>query len=105
MQKLRRKSLKLLSNRKELKLINTSNILFAHFCSCTQYNGNVERCNGTTRDEFYSQYRDIFNVHNVRKQLGFFNKKYNTYRPHQSLGNLTPMEYFKKHYQEVRGVA
>ena len=70
-----------------------------------KYNGNVERCNGTTRDEFYSQYMDLFNVHSIRKQLESFNKKYNTYRPHQSLGNLTPMEYFKKHYQEVRGVA
>jgi hypothetical protein len=29
----------------------------------------------------------------------------NSIRPHQSLGNLTPTEYFKKHYQEVRGVA
>jgi len=70
-----------------------------------KYNGNVERCNGTTRDEFYSQYMDLFNVHSIRKQLESFNKKYNTYRPHQSLGNLTPMEYFNKYYQEVRGVA
>ncbi|MGI9214864.1 MAG: integrase core domain-containing protein [Gammaproteobacteria bacterium] len=69
------------------------------------YNGTVERCNETTRDEFYSQYRDIFNVHSIRRQLEIFNNKHNIYRPHQSLGNLTPMEYFKRHYQKVRGAA
>lgn len=49
--------------------------------------------------------RDIFNVHSIRRQLEVFNSKYNAYRPHQSLGNLTPMEYFKKHYQKVKGAA
>ena len=67
-----------------------------------KYSVNVERCNrSTTRDEFYSQYNDIFNIHIIRKKLQDFNNKYNTYRPHQSLGNLTPMEYFKRYYQEV----
>ncbi len=70
-----------------------------------KYNGNVERCNGTTRDEFYFQYNYIFNVHGIRQKLQNFNNKYNTCRPHQSLGNLTPMDYFKKYYQEVRGSA
>ena len=70
-----------------------------------KYNGTVERCNDTTRNEPYSQHRDIFNVHSIRRQLEIFNNKYNIYRPHQSLGNLTPMEYFKRHYQKVRGAA
>lgn len=58
-----------------------------------KYNGCVERCNGTTRDDFYSQYDDIFEIGNVNQKLKLFQDKYNSYRPHQSLGNLTPLEY------------
>jgi putative transposase len=60
-----------------------------------KYNGNVERCNGVTRDDFYSQSNDIFNVATVRGHLKVFQGKYNGYRPHQALHNLTPMEYLK----------
>lgn len=70
-----------------------------------KYNGKVERCNGTTRDEFYSQYKGMVNICSIRPQLERFNKKYNFYRPHQSLGNLTPMEYLYQYYQKVRGMA
>jgi len=60
-----------------------------------KYNGVVERCNGTTRDDFYSQYKDVFEVMTIRKHLHDYQNKYNTYRPHQTLHNLTPMEYLK----------
>lgn len=52
-----------------------------------KYNGTIERCSSTTRDEFYSQYRDLFSVHSIGRQLEIFNNKYNTYRPPQSFGN------------------
>jgi len=60
-----------------------------------KYNGNVERCNGVTRDDFYSQYNDVFDVLTVRRHLGGYQGKYNSYRPHQALHNLTPREYLK----------
>lgn len=60
-----------------------------------KYNGNVERCNGVTRDEFYSQYNDVFEVVTIRQHLRRYQRKYNGYRPHQSLHNLTPMEYLE----------
>lgn len=60
-----------------------------------KFNGNVERCNGVTRDDFYSQYDDIFNVSVINVHLRSYQDKYNTYRPHQALHNLTPMEYLK----------
>ncbi len=58
-----------------------------------KYNGKVERCNGVTRDDFYSQYQDVFDVSTLRPHLQHYQKKYNSYRPHQALHNLTPMEY------------
>lgn len=64
-----------------------------------KYNGHVERCNGITRDDFYSQYHDIFEIVTIKKHLRLFQNKYNTYRPHQALHNLTPMEYLKSHDQ------
>lgn len=64
-----------------------------------KYNGNVERCNGVTRDDFYSQYRDVFNVSTVRGHLRAYQGKYNGYRPHQALHNLTPMEYLESYDQ------
>jgi putative transposase len=60
-----------------------------------KYNGTVERCNGVTRDDFYSQYNDVFNVATIRGHLVHYQGKYNGYRPHQALHNLTPMEYLK----------
>lgn len=60
-----------------------------------KYNGNVERCNGITRDDFYSQYDDVFEVVTIRRHLKGFQRKYNSYRPHQALHNLTPLEYLE----------
>lgn len=60
-----------------------------------KYNGVVERCNGITRDDFYSQYNDVFDAHTIKGHLLKFQSKYNNYRPHQALQNLTPMEYLK----------
>lgn len=66
-----------------------------------KYNGKVERCNGITRDEFYSQYGDIFEIDNIRPYLNSYQNKYNTYRPHQGLNNLTPLEYIDLANQNI----
>lgn len=58
------------------------------------YNGGVERGNRTFREEFY--YRcDLLadSIGAMRFELKKALNKYNTYRPHKSLGGLTPMAY------------
>ena len=41
-----------------------------------KYNGVVERCNGITRDDFYSQYNDVFDVPTIKEHLSKFQNKY-----------------------------
>jgi transposase InsO family protein len=65
-----------------------------------KYNGCVERTNGTSRDEFYSQYKGELTVAEVRPALREYQAFFNGYRPHQSLANLTPMEYIRSTYQK-----
>ena len=60
-----------------------------------KYNGNVERANGITRDEFYSQYTGLFNTKDLNVSLEQYQAMYNGYRPHQSLNYQTPMEYIQ----------
>jgi len=64
-----------------------------------KYNGDVERKNGVSRNEFYSQYRDEFKLEVIRPALYRYQNLYNTYRPHQALAQLTPQEYFELNYQ------
>jgi transposase InsO family protein len=61
-----------------------------------EYNGVVERTNGSSRYEFYAFYDGNFNLFSIRKALQKYVKKYNTYRPHQALQYLTPQQYFYK---------
>lgn len=64
-----------------------------------KYNGDVERKNGVSRNEFYSQYREEFKLEVIRPALRQYQNLYNTYRPHQALAHLTPKEYFELNYQ------
>ena len=60
------------------------------------YNGGVERGNRTFKEEFY--YRcDLLadSIGAMRFELKKALKKYNTYRPHKSLGGLTPLAYIQ----------
>jgi putative transposase len=59
-----------------------------------KYNGGVERGNRTFREEFYSR-KDILadSVGALKIALKDALHKYNTYRPHQALQFLTPMQY------------
>lgn len=58
-----------------------------------ELNGNVERGNGTARYEFYNQYSAHPSLHILRKNLIKFAKFYNTKRPHQGIGLLTPGQF------------
>lgn len=56
-------------------------------------NGCVERGNRTHREEFYEVYDLDWTVAGLRPDLLNWEVVYNTVRPHQSLGYLTPLEY------------
>jgi transposase InsO family protein len=56
-------------------------------------NGCVERGNRTHREEFYDVYDLDWTATGVRPDLLAWEQVYNTIRPHQSLGYLTPQEY------------
>ena len=66
------------------------------------YNGGVERGNRIFKEEFYYR-NDLLadSIGAMRFELGKALEKYNSYRPHNSLAGLTPMEYIKNaHIQE-----
>ena len=58
------------------------------------YNGGVERGNRTFREEFYAR-KDLLadSIGSMRYELTQALQKYNHYRPHKNLKNLTPMQY------------
>jgi putative transposase len=61
--------------------------------SSPKLNGCVERGNRTHREEFYEVYDLDWLVSRLRPDLLNWEVIYNTVRPHQSLGYLTPQEY------------
>ena len=60
-----------------------------------ELNGNVERGNGTAKYEFYAQYTATPNFHTLRKKLYHFTQFYNSERPHQGIGLLTPRQFYE----------
>ena len=60
-----------------------------------ELNGCVERGNGTSRIEFYLRYHGPATLSRLRENVEKWVKKYNTYRPHQALQQLTPLEYYE----------
>lgn len=61
--------------------------------SSPKLNGCVERGNRTHREEFYEVYDLVWTARQLRPDLLNWEVIYNTVRPHQSLGYLTPQEY------------
>jgi len=61
-------------------------------------NGHVERAQRTHTEEFYEVTDASFELGELNQALLEWEKVYNTIRPHQALGYLTPQE-FLKHYQ------
>jgi len=56
-------------------------------------NGCVERSNRTHTEEFYEVNDFSLDLKELNQQLLEWEKVYNTVRPHQALGYLTPLEY------------
>ena len=56
-------------------------------------NGRVERAQRTHTEEFWELSTGETTVESMRQELREWEVIYNTIRPHQALGYLTPMEY------------
>jgi len=62
-----------------------------------QLNGHVERAQRTHTEEFYECYDGDLELTALRPALHQWEHVYNTVRPHQALGYLTPAEYLAHH--------
>lgn len=65
-------------------------------------NAHVERSNGTFKYEFYSQYCGKLDFENLQNSLLKFVYFYNNIRPHQSLGYLTPNQFYESIKMEAK---
>lgn len=58
-------------------------------------NGHIESFNGKLRDEFLNMH--IFrSIEHAQKEIEKWRQEYNNWRPHRSLGNITPKEYARR---------
>ncbi len=70
-----------------------------------ELNGCVERAHRTHTEEFYEVTESSFELAELRTELMHWEKTYNTIRPHQALGYLTPWQFIKQYQQKSgRGV-
>lgn len=76
--------------------------LFALPPRSPKLNGHVERAHRTHREEFYEVTDSSFDIVELRVQLLEWERIYNTIRPHQALGYLTPFE-FLEHWNQSQG--
>lgn len=60
-------------------------------------NGAVERLNGTCRREFWEGYGGDLDLPTLQPALRQWETAYNTWRPHQSLDDLTPSAWLERH--------
>lgn len=65
-------------------------------------NGHVERAHRTHTEEFYEVTDTSFDIAEVNQALMEWERVYNTIRPHQALGYLTPQEFLECYQQEQR---
>lgn len=65
-------------------------------------NGHVERAQRTHTEEFYEVTDTSFEIVELNQALQKWERVYNTVRPHQALGYLTPREFLKLHQQNKR---
>ena len=66
-------------------------------------NGGVERAHRTHTEEFYEVTDSSYEIADLRQKLLAWERVYNTIRPHQALGYLTPEKYLTQHLRkEVR---
>ena len=56
-------------------------------------NGRVERAQRTHTEEFYEVTPCSWLIPQLNQELGTWERTYNTVRPHQALGYLTPLQF------------
>ena len=59
-------------------------------------NGAVERAQRTHTEEFYEVTDSTFDIAELASELLEWERTYNTVRPHQALGYLTPLKFLEK---------
>ncbi len=59
-------------------------------------NGGVERAHRTHTEEFYEVTDSSFDLADIRQELLEWERVYNTIRPHQALGYLTPHQFLER---------
>jgi putative transposase len=64
-------------------------------------NGQVERSQRTHTEEFYQCTEASFTVADLAAELANWEVIYNTVRPHQSLAQLTPMEFLQANFRHL----
>ena len=65
-----------------------------------KYNGCVERANAAGRYEFHQFYDGELSVGALNVELAKFERFYNDYRPHQALGQTTPMQAYNENFNQ-----
>jgi len=65
-------------------------------------NGHVERAQRTHTEEFYEVTDISFDLPEINRALLKWEVVYDTVRPSQALGYLTPLEYLEQHWQNKR---
>ena len=65
-------------------------------------NGHVERAQRTHAEEFYEVTDTSFELLDLNQALLEWEKVYNTIRPHQALGSLTPQQFLEQYQQQKR---
>jgi len=81
-------------------------------------NGGVERAHRTHSEEFYEVTESSFDLSELKDELLQWERVYNTVRPHQALGYLTPLKFLEQRkdykreevmchqsYERVHGIA
>ena len=82
----------------------TEEELITHYFShpyCPKENAHVERKIQTTKYELWA-FKEAHTVKDLNGLVDDWNYTYNYVRPHQSLGYLTPMEYYQEWKEESR---
>ena len=65
-------------------------------------NGAVERAHRTHTEEFYEVTNSSFDLFELRESLLEWEQVYNTVRPHQALGYLTPLKFLEQQKEYSR---
>ena len=73
---------------------------------CPRINGYIERANRTLQDEFIDLHLNLLveDIDKFNRELMNHLVWYNTERPHESLNNLTPIDFLLKCYPESRTI-